>query len=179
MRRTGRNVDIVDLFSSFHPIPTRGTISDKQVIYGATTVCPGHPSRIYTRLVRVVVVDDLGASPSATPRHDGSRRWESSSSSSAMGWVEHVAGPTLVLSLLSSLATGLVLMIWLSSAAKPIVKGGDAEKNALREALVLNLMISGEWYNRLSLLRLHFGVYSMLLYAGMLTGFHRVRQFDK
>ncbi|KAK8038897.1 hypothetical protein PG993_007308 [Apiospora rasikravindrae] len=59
-----------------------------------------------------------------------------------MGWVEHVAGPTLVLSLLSSLATGLVLMIWLSSAAKPMVKGGAAEKNALREALVLNLMIS-------------------------------------
>ncbi|KAK7948557.1 uncharacterized protein PG986_009443 [Apiospora aurea] len=59
-----------------------------------------------------------------------------------MGWVEHVAGPTLVLSLLSSLATGLVLMIWLSSTAKPVVKGGTAKKNALREALVLNLMIS-------------------------------------
>ncbi|KAK7977863.1 hypothetical protein PG996_003914 [Apiospora saccharicola] len=58
-----------------------------------------------------------------------------------MGWVEHVAGPTLVLSLLSSLATGLVLMVWLSSAAKPAVKGA-AENNALREALVLNLMIS-------------------------------------
>ncbi|KAK8134259.1 hypothetical protein PG984_006271 [Apiospora sp. TS-2023a] len=59
-----------------------------------------------------------------------------------MGWVEHVAGPTLVLSLLSSLATGLVLMVWLSSAAKPAVKGA-AENNELREALVLNLMISG------------------------------------
>ncbi|KAK6824860.1 hypothetical protein PG990_003781 [Apiospora arundinis] len=59
-----------------------------------------------------------------------------------MGWVESVAGPTLVFSLLSALSTGLVLMIWIGSTAKPVVKGGAAEKNALREALVFNLMIS-------------------------------------
>lgn len=96
-----------------------------------------------------------------------------------MGWVEHVAGPTLVLSLLSSLATGLVLMIWLSSAAKPAVKGGAADKNALREALVLNLMIAGELLLQTTTAAPKFWWSFPSSYAGMLTGFHRVRQLDK
>ncbi|KAK8094205.1 hypothetical protein PG997_000890 [Apiospora hydei] len=69
-----------------------------------------------------------------------------------MGWVEHVAGPTLVLSLLSSLATGLVLMIWLSSAAKPMVKGSSREERAARGARPqfddIRAALQSEWLDR-------------------------------
>ena len=55
-------------------------------------------------------------------------------------WVDEIAGPTLIVSLLSAVATGLVLVVWLTSTQNP---AKAAEKNSLREALVLNLMVAG------------------------------------
>lgn len=56
------------------------------------------------------------------------------------GWIDDIAGPTLVVSLLSAVATGLVLVVWSTSTPNP---ARAAERNSLREALVLNLMIAG------------------------------------